>query len=295
MKILIDFVPGAHGHFLEIILNKFFHTVPVDFQPFTSIGTSHQGLTKEEYNTNKVFCADHWYERAPEQLLTADQIISIQFDKKDLLLLSSISLLRAGDKKIDNDTLEIDTYNKLNNNFYKGTLDKLIIAYPFLKLSATNSSVPRNVLREFYKFSFLKPDMNGYWQEQMRMQYSKSAKVFYFKFDWLYNIHKFEHAIKQLEKTLVLPFDFSDEFYSMHSKFIDGIAYKHCQAECNNIVDAVIHGIDLDIPKLTLFQESYINAQLENYFKKEMPFHQVDYFTNTKDVLQYIETRAPNL
>jgi hypothetical protein len=52
---------------------------------------------------------------------------------------------------------------------------------------------------------------------------------------------------------------------------------------------------DIQIPQLTLFQESYINAKLENYYAKEMPFHQAKYFTNTKDVLQYIKTQAPNL
>jgi hypothetical protein len=42
-------------------------------------------------------------------------------------------------------------------------------------------------------------------------------------------------------------------------------------------------------------QESYINGRLEDIFKKEMPFQQDLYFTNTEDVLYYINNQAPNL
>ena len=57
------------------------------------------------------------------------KIISIQIEYDDLLPLSSVSLLRAGDYNIDNDQLEIDTYHKLNNQNYRWMLDNIIINF----------------------------------------------------------------------------------------------------------------------------------------------------------------------
>lgn len=292
-KILIDFVAGAHGHFLEVLLNKFFHTTVVDFSPFTTLGTSH--VATKEYTDSKVFHAAHWTERYPEELATASKVISIQFSQDQLLFFSSLSLLRAKDKKIANNDLEYDTYNKLNNKFYRDTLDQILAAYPFLTVNETNSNIPRHVLREFYKFGFKNPDQNGYWLKQKQMSYPNTTEVFYFNLDCFYNRSLLVERLKQLEQFVGKPFDFSDEFYQMHDQFINGVQYLDCQSTCDQIINAVINEIDIGIPNLTLFQESYINAKLENFYNKEMPFYQPEYFTNTKDVLNYIKTQAPNL
>jgi len=292
-KILIDFVAGAHGHFLEVLLNKFFHTAVVDFSPFTTLGTSH--VATDEYNKSKVFHARHWFERYPEELKTANKIISINFSQDQLLLFSSLSLLRAKDQQIANNDLEHDTYNKLNNKFYRDTLDQILLSYPFLTANETNSDIPRYVLREFYKFGFKDPEINGYWVKQQRMQYPETADVFYFNLGCFYNQTLLVDRLKQLEAFVGKKFDFSDEFYHMHQQFLNRVQYLTCQDQCNQIITAITNGQDCEIPSLTLFQESYINAELEHVYKKEMPFYQPEYFTNTKDVLHYIKTQAPNL
>ena len=111
--IAIDFVAGTHGHFLETTLNKFFNITPDVFNTFTATGTSHNKSI--DYQKNKLFRAEHWFEYFPDQLEKFDKIISIRFSQDDLLLVSSVSLLRAGDCNIHNNDLEIDTVNKLNN------------------------------------------------------------------------------------------------------------------------------------------------------------------------------------
>jgi hypothetical protein len=205
-----------------------------------------------------------------------------------LLLLSSVSLLRAADLQIDNDTLEFNTVNKLNNAFYQGTLDLLYQSYPFLKRDEPN--IPRYVLREFYKFGFRNTEINGYWLKQKDLVYR--CNVFYFDFKDFYDINLFVNRLKELELFLNRVFDFSTEFYQQHQQFISCIPYIKHKEMCDNIVVCVQQGKDIIIPKLTLFQESYINAQLENIFNKEMPFHQDSYFTSTKDMLYYINNHA---
>jgi hypothetical protein len=55
-----------------------------------------------------------------------NKIITIKIEHTDLLPLSQVSFLRAGDCGYDNNLLEFNTYNKLNNKMYRWVLDKLI-------------------------------------------------------------------------------------------------------------------------------------------------------------------------
>lgn len=291
-NIPIDFVAGSHGHFLEIILNTFFG-ITTKFNPFTPLGTSH--MTNDNYLKNKVFQADHWFELYPDQIKNIPKLISICFEHDDLLLLSSVSLLRAGDFNLANNELEDDTYNKLNNRFYKNTLDHILKSYPFLAVNEIHSSIPRNILREYYKFGFANPDINGYWIKKQEMRYSHNTEIFYFEFKNFYNINKFIAAIKELELFVGMQFTFCDDFFNLHSQFLSNIDYITHKQQCDQLIEAVIEHKDLTFTNLTLFQESYINGRLENYYKKEMPFHNLTYFTSTRDMLQYIMTEAPLL
>lgn len=289
MKIPIDFVAGTHGHFLEIVLNKFYDSSLVNFEPFNKLGASHRAT--ETYLNSRKFVAQHWFENSVNTLTEFDHVVSIQFDQDDLLLVSSVSLLRAGDMGIDNQLLEVDTFQKLNNVYYQDMLAEILNAYPFIK--ATDKSIPRNVLREFFKFGFATPEINGYWRKQKQMQYK--VPFFIFKFKAFYDYNLFVTTLKDLENFLGLEFKFNDELQSLHQQFLNLIPYVNDQAQCDDIISAVWSGEDKSIPDLTLLQESYINAQMENIYKKEMPYHALNYFTSTKDMLNYIETQAPSL
>jgi hypothetical protein len=290
MIIPIDFVAGSHGNFLETILNKYFGFVAKE-NTLTATGTSHN--KSDSYLQQRVFWARHWFEQYRQELNTFEKIISVRFSQDDLLLLSSVSLLRAGDMNINNDNLEIDTQCKLNNEFYKDTLNLIYQSYPFLDTEAP--SIERYILREFFKFGFRDPDYNGYWIKQQQMTYLTESQVFYVDFDSFYKIDKLENMIRQLEVFVSKRFDFSQEFYQEHQRFLSFIPYIDHKNACDWIVQAVITGQDIVVPQLTLFQESYINGTLERLFQREMPFHQPDYFTSTKDMLYYINHTAPNL
>jgi len=289
MIVPIDFVAGAHGHFLEVVLNRFFDLATTNSDPFNTLGASHR--TTNEYLESRMFIADHWCERSPDQLSKFDRVISIQFDQDDLLLVSSISLLRAGDRGIDNNNLEIDTYSKLNNEFYRGLLDEILTAYP--DINSNQKSIPRNILREFFKFGFSNPNINGYWKKQQQMRYV--IPVFVFKFKAFYNYELFVNTLKELQNFVGLSVRIDNELNLLHKKFLSLIPYIDNQAQCDAIIMAIKSGQKQIIPPLTMLQESYINGKLENIYKKEMPFHEPEYFTSTEDVLQYLETQAPKL
>ena len=289
--IAIDFIAGTHGHFLETVLNKFFNITPDLSDTLTAMGTSHNKNT--EYQKNKLFRAEHWFELYADQIPNFEKVISIRFCPEDLLLVSSVSLLRAADLNINNDDLDVDTVNKLNNRFYQSTLEQIYTAYPFL--DRTQGFIPRYVLREFFKFGFKDPAVNGYWLKQQLMVYPTHCDVYWFDFSSFYDIDKFVQHIKNVAEFVGREFDFSPEFYKHHAKFLSFISCQDHKQHCDHIVECVRNNTEVDISKLTLFQESYINGCLENIYRKEMPFHQDIYFTSTKDVLYYINSSAPKL
>lgn len=126
LTVYIDFQGGSHGNYLEFICNKFLADVPCNGDPFNHLGASHN----KQYRGTKKFIADHYSNyRGKKTELENSKIISIRICNDDLLPLSSISLLRAGDYNIDNNQLEINTYHKWNNSDYRWVLDNLIDSF----------------------------------------------------------------------------------------------------------------------------------------------------------------------
>lgn len=119
----IDFQGGAHGNYLEFVCNKIAGVVEPGALPFNSLGASH----RKPYQSPQIFTAWHYsYTPRSDYPKLFNKIISIQIEIDDLLPLTQISLLRAGDHGYDNDQLEVDTFNKLNNKNYRWVLEQLI-------------------------------------------------------------------------------------------------------------------------------------------------------------------------
>lgn len=289
-KIPIDFVAGSHGHYLETVCNKGFGIVATE-DNFLPNGSSH--IKSRQYQSSKLFDARHWFQYWSTELTTYPVVVSIRFSRDDLLLLSSISLFRAGDTTIDLNHLENNTFTKLKKYYNNSICKKLISAYP--ELDETVSSVPRGTLREFFKLSFKNQTENGYMLEQQCMQYSPSQQVIPFDFSSFYNIDQFVKQLKDIESIVDACFVFDDQFYDNHQKFLNLNPFINSKAQCDSIIDAIVEKIDQPIPSLNLLEESYINSVLENIFQKEMPFHQQDYFKSTRDVLYYLDYQAPTL
>lgn len=118
--IYIDFQGGSHGNFLEFACNTALAGVKSTELPFNHLGASHE----KTYDGNVLFESNHYFSH--DTKFTNSQIISVKISYEDLLPLSSISLLRAGDRQLNNDELEINTYTKLNNDDYRWVLDNII-------------------------------------------------------------------------------------------------------------------------------------------------------------------------
>lgn len=124
--IYIDFIGGSHGNYLEYVCNKFLAKIQTNDSPFNHLGSSHNKVYKQPIE----FSAWHYFEYdGVKTPLSNSKIISIRITEDDLLPMTSVSLLRAADRNLDNNVLEIDTYNKLDNKHYKWVLKTLINSF----------------------------------------------------------------------------------------------------------------------------------------------------------------------
>ena len=293
-RILIDFQGGTHGNFLEFLLNQFYYSIEWE-DPFTDLGTSH----KKIYNLHTVkFFAGHFtsskVSKVSENIfLSSNNIILITIEPQDLLLVMSVSLLRAGDTNISDDLLEIDTFNKLDRYiFYKSMLNRMITSYN-LKCNKENPNIPRYILREFFKFGFRTPEINGFIKTQNNSLTQLHGKnVYFMPFASFYNYDTLFEQLNKIYNYFQLDVIVDKLILkNLHTKFFNKIPYTNITNICNQVIDAVDTKQIIDIPKLSMLQESYINSQIEKKYNIEMPFVQQEYFKNTEDIIQYIREK----
>jgi hypothetical protein len=116
--IYIDYIAGAHGNYLEYVCNTFMAGVRSAGSPFSQTGAAHS----KDYKDAKVF--NVWQHLGGSYATLINQrVIAVTFDHNDLLPLQAVSMLRAGN--LDVDTLEIDTYTKLNTPSYRHQIQQL--------------------------------------------------------------------------------------------------------------------------------------------------------------------------
>lgn len=140
--IYIDFQGGAHGNYLEFVCNKFLAKTKTEGLPFNTLGASHA----KTYLEPGVFVKGHYSFEHPGTTYNAripnnSKVIAVTVTNDDLLPLQSISLLRAADRNIDPDQLEINTYNKWNNGNYQWVLDNLINGFFKDQLTSSYNAV----------------------------------------------------------------------------------------------------------------------------------------------------------
>lgn len=324
--IFIDFIAGSHGNFLEFACNTLLANIDSNELPFNSLGSAHN----KKYSSSKVFSANHYFQF--ELKLTNRRVISIRITHNDLLPLSSISLLRAGEYNYDNNTLEVNTFNKLNNKNYQWVLANIIDKYSLNNIQNSYNAVkdslwpqvtclndfkklpqwikdeclqvhnlhlveiseeypdcPRWILREFFKLSFKYPEQAGFITEQSKMVYDSSNDVYEFSFDSFYDLEKFKKELQAISTWAGLPYQ--DPTY-LHSEFMKRQPYYNAKSICDDILDQIYAGKSFDLPAVDLMKESYLTAKLELYYNREFPVYQPNWFTNSQEIFNFIESKA---
>ena len=276
-QILIDFPGGAHGNFLEFLLNKFYYSEDWP-DPFTSTGSSH----RKPYDPGHVkFHANHFArtqvgktEYVVNTLNNNNNVIMVTIDpNSDNILLLVINMLwRGGDDQIDIESIEHNTYNKFSAPDKRQYISELIKRRN-LQCSETNPDLAREIIRDEFKFMFKDHNNNGYYLEQLRAeQLLKDKNVYRFPHSAFLNYDMLLVEINNiaLHYGVKLNVDPGD-LLRIHTAFMSQLTHVNDKAVCDSIIDAIVNSVDITIPKLNVLQEAYIDATLERVYNITTP------------------------
>jgi hypothetical protein len=296
--VVIDFIGGSHGNFLEVCTNRLAGIEHLQV-PFSDNGASHNKV----YSTVPKFVCGHW--SVLGNPLPSNRVISVRIHEDDLLPLTQISLLRAGDDDLDQDNLHIDTWNKLDRfhrlaraqiqqsffhdafrDGYQAIRDP---SWPDVDVPADYDTLPqpirdecenlhrfeikrfdkdhpdcdRSILREFFEHGFLDPENQGFIQESKKMVYVNDCEVFDFEYRWFYNEIEFMtamHDVAEWAGLAVTPASWQN-IQVLHQQFMQRQPFWHSRIRCLQLVE----DMKLDgalCPPLTLLEEEFLNSQL---------------------------------
>lgn len=326
VMIYIDFQGGSHGNFLEFACNKFLAGIDSDELPFNSLGASHN----KNYRGDKLFSSGHYFQYR-EVPFTNSKIISIRIDDGDLLPLSSISLLRAGDLNIDNDCLEIDTYNKFDNIYYRWVLDNIIERFSVNQVKESYDAVKDpswpdvNSLNDFenlpewiktecleqhnlhlLEISKEHPDCPRWvLREFLKLGFKDPRQAGFMtqqdkmEYDSSNDVFYFPfgafYDLEWFKKELFAISMWANLDYNdpteLHNEFMKRQPYAQDKKICDDILKRIYKEESFEFPKLDLMKESYLTAHLEMYYDCEFPTYQPIWFKHSDEILKLVKEK----
>jgi len=275
--IYIDFFGGLHGNFLDYSINALDDAVKKT-TPFNHLGTSHKRYDKP------LAVAKHFsFFQIP--VPDMQSMISIVVDLDDCLLVNLLNFNRAGDYNFDLYNLEVDFAKKISGTAYFDGFRQSLLHYG-IDISQ-GDEVPRSVLRECLKYNFIDLKQNSLMQAIAQQKYVSNSLAVPLKI--FYNVDLYLKQMQQIVDHFQLPYHVDTDWYcDLWQVFMSKNTVPEQIQQTQSIIHAVNNSITLEIPSLNILQEAWINAQLENQYTKEMPANDNQWFTNTKDILKFV-------
>jgi hypothetical protein len=278
--IYIDFFGGLHGNFLAYVLNSLDKNFDRTFSPFTQFGTSHNPYPK-------TICVANHYSWFNIKIPDNESILSIKPELEDCLLVTLLCFGRAGDYNFNLKKFNKNFYDQIKDTNFSDIADNIHKAYNYDVKKYNN--VPRGILREYFKFGFKDYALNGILKAAQTLKYSDKGLVINFKD--LYTLDTFKNLIIDITQYYNLPVEVDvDWLIRVWTNFITKINEFEKVENCNQILNAIQENIHLPI-NFDVLQEAWLNGQLENLYSMEMPFHQEEYFQDTTEILNFIDSK----
>lgn len=285
MTIPIYFQGGTHGSYLEFFLNQqLAHVETAVDHPFNDHGAAH----RRQYIGEKIFKM----QEGPHNL-DQGKIIVIQATHEDLLPLLCIGFLRTADFVVDPETLEINTWDTMDNRDYRPVRDHIKSTFfneTEEKFDEDNPDCPRRILREYFKLGFKNQDSIPY-----IVSHVTSDEIFIFPYIEFYDTSKFLSRVDMLADWLDMP-RISDlqKALALHSQFLELQVYRNAKKQADKIVSDVLENRDVDIPSINVIQEGYIDHCIEEATGIEMPTNSNSWFLTTREIQDFIAQGKPS-
>jgi hypothetical protein len=325
--IYIDFQGGAHGNYLEFVCNKFLAGVACNDSPFNQLGASHNKQYHGEkqfqcwhYSDFRGVKTDLFDSKIISIEIKYDDLLALQSVSllragdwnidNDQLEVNTYHKFNNIDYKwmLENLVASFfrtqlqDSYNAVKDASWPNVacredFDRLpkwiqleCINQHNLKLyqlDAEHPDCPRHVLREFFKIGFRNPEQAGCILQQKKQVYDSSNDPRVFPFFSFYNTENFINQIQSIGTWCGWEVKNMPQLIDLHTEFLARQPYKDSKKFCDVLIKRICDQEIFDLPKLDLLQESYIASQIENHYGSELPADQVEWFTNSRQILNF--------
>ena len=274
----IAFQGGTHGNYLRFCIDKYSRLTPdVAGTPFTDNNTSHQPLKYSD-----LIDLYHPIDNEPFFKNTDEPHILVTVDKEDLLFIERWVTMRAGDFKVN---VSENTVS-LHKIFLKQFLwkDKFKDTY---NIDPSKESIPKFLMRDFYKLSFLDLDKNGFIVNDSRLRSNKPKNTFCFPLSSFWNKDKFYKTLQEASDRLDLKLDISDR--TVHDNFLAGLNFLESKDRANDVIKAIQNKQDIDISVLDVVEQAYLSAWIEENNKFVIVPVCDQFFQSTGEILNWLK------
>ena len=275
----IAYQGGTHGNYLRFCIDKFSTLTPkLEGTPFTENNTSHVDLdysgSVDRYHPEKNY---------PHFQNTNESHILITVDKEDLLFLERWVTMRAGDYKVDVSADLVSVHHVFLDNFpWKDKFKK------YYNIDLTKKSIPKFIMRDFYKLSFIDPDKNGFVVLDKVLRENKPSNTFEFPVSCFWDKDKFIDVLEKMNKELDLKIDIN-ECLSTHSLFLDRLNFLETKHRALEVTKAIQNKQDIDIQNLDTVEQAYVSAWIEkNHEFVSVPLCN-QFFRSTGEIVNWLK------
>lgn len=267
MKIALDFAPGLHGHFLELITNRYIYDVPFNGEHiFQSSGAVHAINVDSEYQQNKLVHRGHYSSFNHKYSSDTAQVIFIKHSVDlDFVLLTNV-YYRCHPDSINVTDFNVEEITEFHRKFTKSGSDLDLRNNWFTKLSEHHF-------------------------EHASMMPITKLPIHYFNYKSFFNLDAFCDELQLTAKFLGQTFKFDASLGVIWEEFIKRNQGWSLYQQGNDLLKITLTGKDnpiLDDWKL----HAYLNYRLSLMFNLHdgSLFDNERYPTTTVELLSVIQT-----
>ena len=274
----IAFQGGTHGSYLQFCIDKFSKkTKDLQGLPFTRNKTSHAKLEYSGLVMSYHPTFDGYKNKDEPHIL-------ITMEEKDLLFIERWVTIRAGDFGVDTSKDLVKVTTEFLKRF---SWDKKFKQYYNLDLLKSNYTIPKFILRDSYKMSFLDPSKNGFIVNDKMLRTNMPKNTYLFPVSSFWDKNSFYESLKKLDEFFDLKLVISDT--TIHDKFLQGLHFIETKNRGEEVITAIKNLQDIDITNLDTVEQAYVSAWIEknNRFITIPVSNQ--FFRTTGEILQWLE------
>jgi hypothetical protein len=268
----IAFQGGTHGNFLRYIIDRFSALTPnISDLPFKKLGTSHKKINYsnkvKRYHPN---CSHPYFKNENEPH------VFITIEKDDIVFIERWITIRANNLGIDTNKDNIQFTEYFFKDFkWKNTLQTLYNIKDLL--------VPRSVLRDFYKKSFLNIQNNGLIKFDTQFRQYLPKNTFCFPVSAFWKKELFFQTLQNLNIKFDLKLSNINE--TVYNKFIEQLYWIKTKNRVFDIIEAIKNGKNISLKGIDTVEQAFISAWIEKENKFiTIPFS--NYFFQTTNEIQ---------